>query len=191
MGQSSKEIEMNVAGMVVDPGSNAPIVLLKEVNGETCLPIWIGMAEATAIASALKKIELMRPMTHDLLKNMLDELGARVVKISITDLKENTFIAAVEMVVGELVKVVDARPSDAIALAVRTDAPIMVSSDVLKNAQVTLMPVEGIGGEGEGTGVPEELLATDTNDTDFASIDKDRWAEILAEMDPDDFKYKM
>lgn len=188
MTEETNEIEMYVAGLVLDPASNAPIVVLKDVSGQTCLPIWIGLAEATAIASELKKVDLLRPMTHDLLKNVIDELGGRVVKVVITSLKENTFIACIEVVVGDVVKVIDSRPSDAIALSVRTNAPILVSTQVLEQAQVTLVPVTGAEGEEEF-----ELKGGDdeAGSTNFANIEKDKWAEILAEMDPDDFKYKM
>ena len=183
------EIEMFVAGLVLDPSSNAPIVVLKNTDGDTCLPIWIGLAEATAIASALKKLELARPMTHDLLKNVIDELGGRVVKVVISQLQENTFIANIEVVVGNVVKTIDARPSDAIALAVRTDAQIMVAEEVLEQAQVTLVSV-GTSEDGE-----EEFEVVSGGDearsANFANIDKEKWEEILAEMDPDDFKYKM
>lgn len=189
MVENIEEVEMFVAGLVLDPASNAPIVVLKDATGSTCLPIWIGLAEATAIASELKKVELTRPMTHDLLKNIIDELGGRVVKVVITNLQENTFIANIEIVMGDVVKVIDARPSDAIALSVRTNAPIMVASVVLQQAQVTLVPVPG--GEGEEGESDLKSLEGEAARPDFANIEKDKWAEILAEMDPDDFKYKM
>lgn len=187
--KDNEEIEMFVAGLVLDPASNAPIVVLKDVDGDTCLPIWIGLAEATAIASALKKVELARPMTHDLLKNIVDELGGRVVRVVINELQENTFISNIEVVVGDVIKTIDARPSDAIALAVRTDAQIHVAAQVLEQAQVTLVSVNtGEDGEEEfGIAGPDG----ETEDTNFANIDKEKWEEILAEMDPDDFKYKM
>jgi bifunctional DNase/RNase len=184
-----KEVEMFVAGLVLDPASNAPIVVLKDTEGDTCLPIWIGLAEATAIASALKKVELVRPMTHDLLKNVIDEMGGRVVRVIITELHENTFISNIEVAVGDVMKVIDSRPSDAIALAVRTDAPIIVAAEVLKQAQVTLVAVS-TGEDGE-----EEFgiagAEGEVGETNFANIEKEKWEEILAEMDPDDFKYKM
>jgi len=188
-----KEIEMFVAGLVLDPTSNAPIVVLKDAQGERCLPIWIGLAEATAIASELKKVEMSRPMTHDLLKNVIHELGGRVVKILITSLVENTFIANIEIVVGDMVRVVDSRPSDAIALSVRTNAPIMVNEDVLKQAQVTLVGLNTAEGEegAEDAGMKLAEAGSESSDSNFAAIDKDKWAEILADMDPEDFKYKM
>jgi len=183
-----EEIEMFVAGLVVDPASNAPIVILKDSGGDVCLPIWIGLAEATAIYSALKKAKPFRPMTHDLLKTMIDELGGRVVRVVVTELKDNTFLANIEIAAGDAVRVLDSRPSDAIALAVRCDVPIMVAKAVLEQAQVKLVAVPS----------PEEGEEIELKDTDaeggarnFANIDKDKWAEILAQMDPDDFKYKM
>lgn len=188
MSNLSPEIEMFVAGLVLDPASNAPIVILKDANGEVCLPIWIGLAEATAIASALKQVELSRPMTHDLLKNIIDELDARVVRIVIRGLEENTFLADIELAVGETSRIIDARPSDAIALAVRVNAPIVVAAEVLARAQVTLVSA-GEGEEGESSAEGGESLRQDPQN--FAEIDKDKWEEILAEMDPDDFKYKM
>ncbi len=182
------EVEMFVVGLVLDPASNAPIVILKDASGGVCLPIWIGLAEATAIASSLKKVQLARPMTHDLLQNMIDELGGRVIKIVISGLQENTFFARIEIALGDQMKIIDSRPSDAIALAVRVAAPILVSSDVLAQAQVTLVAVNP-GEEDEGqSGQVEEGIAAGRN---FANIDKDKWEEILAAMDPDDFKYKM
>ena len=181
----AKEKEMIVAGLVLDPASNAPIVILKAPDSDTCLPIWIGLAEATAIASALKKVKLGRPMTHDLLKNMIDELGGKVVKIMVNALEENTFLATIEITQGDLVKVIDARPSDAIALAVRVDAPIYVSEEVLAQAQVTLVSVN----QGEGEDI--EIIDPEKGSTNFANIEKEKWEEILAEMDPEDFKYKM
>lgn len=182
------EVEMFVAGLVLDPTSNAPIVILKDSAGGVCLPIWIGLAEATAIASALKKVQIVRPMTHDLLKNLLEELGGVVKRIFIRGLEENTFFANIEIAVGDAYKIIDSRPSDAIAVAVRVGAPIVVAGDVLAKAQVTLVsstPQEG--GEEEPLD-PEEAAAADKN---FATIEKEKWAEILAQMDPDDFKYKM
>lgn len=188
MQTSVKEVEMFVAGLVLDPSSNAPIVVLKDATGEICLPIWIGLAEATAIASALKRVEVSRPMTHDLLKNMIDEFNGSVVKVCITELRENTFIANVEIRVGETLRTVDARPSDAIALAVRTNCQITVVEEVLAQAQVTLVAVDPAVSE-EFELKPED--EQDTESQNFANIDKEKWEQILAEMDPDDFKYKM
>lgn len=184
---SKNDVEMYVAGLVLDPGSNAPIVILKDSTGNICLPIWIGLSEATSIASALKKVEIIRPMTHDLLRNVIDVLGGRVMKIHIRALESNTFFADIEVVVGETIKIIDARPSDAIALAVRVGASITVTSEVLEQAQVTLVAVNPEGMEE----VELEQRPEDSENQNFANIEKDKWEEILAEMDPDDFKYKM
>ena len=186
--EEQDNVEMFVAGLVLDPASNAPIVILKDATGAVVLPIWIGLAEATAIASALKKVEVARPMTHDLLQIVIDRLGGRVVRMVVTALRDNTFIANLEVAAGNEVHVIDCRPSDAIAVSVRYGTPIYVAADVLAHAQVTLVAAaQGAEGEAEG----EEGAAAQSPGEDFASIDKDKWAEILAAMDPDDFKYKM
>ena len=177
-----KEVQMFIGGLVIDPASNAPIVILKDAEGGVCLPIWIGLAEATAIASSLKKVELARPMTHDLLQQTINELGGKVLKVFIRGLEENTFLADIHVEVGSAVKVLDARPSDALALAVRVECPITVSAEVLKHAQVTLV-TENMPEVGEGE--------AEEGNQNFANIEKDRWADLLADMDPNDFKYKM
>ena len=211
MKQRRTEIEMYVAGLVLDPNTSAPIVILKDTNSDTCLPIWIGLAEATSIASALKKVDIQRPMTHDLLKNTIEILGARVGKVAIVDLVDNTFYAKVELRLGEEIKVLDARPSDALALAVRLEVPIYVNKDVLDRAQATLIPVDASGApvgtigefitsDDEAMSKEEEFVSSIANNPDelveqrivpFAELDKDTLKEILADMDPEDFKYKM
>ena len=187
MDVEQKEIEMFVAGLVLDPSTNAPIVVLKDASGEICLPIWIGMAEANSIASCLKRMELSRPMTHDLLKNIIDDFNGLVVKVIITELRDNTFFANIEIRVGDTLKTIDSRPSDAIALAVRTNAQITVREAVLAQAKVTLVAVDPEETE-EFELKPDEQESESQN---FANIDKEKWEQILAEMDPDDFKYKM
>lgn len=182
--------EMIVAGLVLDPSSNAPIVILKDTKSDICLPIWIGLAEATAIASALKKVQVARPMTHDLLKSCIDSLGGKVIKIVVSGLRENTFLASIEISVGERLEVIDARPSDAIALAVRAEAPILVVAEVLAQAQVTMVPVASGEGQSDELELVEAKEGGDSRPT-FTTINKEKWAEILAEMDPEDFKYKM
>ena len=184
---NEKDIEMVVAGLVLDPASNAPIVILKDPEGDRCLPIWIGLSEATAIASALKKVQLARPMTHDLMRSMIEDLGGQVVRVVVTNLQDNTFHANIELKQGDALIVIDARPSDAIAIAVRVSAPISVSKQVLEHAQVTLVAVAPEGAE--EMDIDQELL--ESQEQNFANIDKEKWAEILADMDPDDFKYKM
>lgn len=205
------EVEMMILGLVVDPVSNAPIVVLKVPDQEVCLPIWIGVNEASSIASTLKGIESPRPMTHDLLQNTIDILGARVGKVSIVDLVDNTFYAKIELLLGEEIRILDARPSDALALAVRLSAPICVSTEVLERAQATLIPVDAsgapVGTIGEFISSDEEAISKEeefvssiarNQDNDgeerivpFAELDKETLSEILADMDPQDFKYKM
>jgi bifunctional DNase/RNase len=198
MNENKEEIEMVVAGLVVDPVSNAPIVVLKEPEGEICLPIWIGMSEASSIATALKNIEVARPMTHDLLKNTLDILGGKIQRVGIISLHDNTFFAIIEVMVGEECRELDARPSDAIALAVRSNVPIFVTREVLDKAQATLVPLDAEGNP-VPDGVSEEMVDateafTQTEEypvQHFADLDKEQLSELLKNMDPDDFKYKM
>ena len=133
------EIEMKIRGLMMDPTANTPIVILKEVNGESMLPIWVGAFEANAIAVEIEKLATQRPMTHDLLKNVVCELGASVKRVVITDLIDSTFFAVIEMTRNGEVLVIDSRPSDAIALALRVDCPIYVKDEVIKssNSSVT------------------------------------------------------
>lgn len=190
MSERNIEREMYVAGLVLDPNTNAPIVILKDAQSNTCLPIWIGLAEATAIASALKKVAAQRPMTHDLLQEVIEQLGGRMVKVVIHSLRENTFLASIEIAVADSLHIIDARPSDSIAIAVRANCPIFVSNEVLAQAQVTLVAVTPPGSdEVEFKHADEE--SAEGKGTNFATIEKDKWAEILDRMDPDDFKYKM
>lgn len=125
-------IEVKIGALIMDPNSNTPIVVLKGVETEKILPIWVGAFEANAIALEIEKIVPQRPMTHDLLRNFILELGYEVSKIIISDLKENTFYAQIEIEKGEEKAVFDARPSDAIALALRSDCPIFVKEDVFE-----------------------------------------------------------
>lgn len=129
---------MTLVGVRVELPTNQPIVLLKEETGERFLPIWIGAFEATAIAFALQGVETARPMTHDLFKNVLEELGVRMSKVVINDLIEGTFYAEITMSLNDEVHVVSARPSDAIALAVRMNVPIFAEEKVLDEASITM-----------------------------------------------------
>jgi uncharacterized protein len=131
-------IELNLVGVRVELPSNQPIVLLKEREGERYLPIWIGAMEATAIAFALQGIQTQRPMTHDLLKNMLEEVQVAVERIVITELKEGTFYAVIQMARNGTRYEVSSRPSDAIALAVRVNVPIFANEDVLTEASIVI-----------------------------------------------------
>jgi bifunctional DNase/RNase len=130
------DIEMKIRGLMVDPSTNAPIVILKDVTGDTVLPIWVGLYEANAIALEVEKASPPRPMTHDLLKNLIHGLNAEVQRIVVTELRDDTFYAVIWMEQNGESVTIDARPSDAIALALRTDCPIYVSEEVLKVAKV-------------------------------------------------------
>jgi bifunctional DNase/RNase len=128
-------VEMKVRGLALDPVSNMPIIILRDEEDKRSLPIWVGIFEANAIALELEKIPTPRPMTHDLIKNILEAIEARVLKIVVTDLRENTFFAELHLQVGEGEYTVDSRPSDAIALALRVAAPIFVNEDVVRKAK--------------------------------------------------------
>jgi bifunctional DNase/RNase len=124
-------VEMKIKGLMIDPVSNMPIIVLKNSTGESVLPIWVGIFEANAIAMQLESVVSPRPMTHDLLKNVIEGLRAQVRRIVISDLKENTFFAQIELLRDGEPLAIDARPSDAMALALRAQAPIFVEQDVL------------------------------------------------------------
>ena len=126
---------MRVRGVISDPRRRMPVLVLEDVKtGRKILPLWIGASEAKAILMALRHVSAPRPMTHDLLRNLLRDLKARVLRITITELRENTFIAAMTLRAGDKILRVDSRPSDAVALALRTDAPIFVATGVLARA---------------------------------------------------------
>lgn len=145
--------EMKVSGLTVDPYTNTPIVLLKDLKEKEVVPIWIGFFEASAIATQLEKVQLSRPMTHDLIKNLLDTLGITVIKIEVTELRENTFFAIIHLDMDGTHFAIDARPSDAIALALRTDVPIYVHEEVIKKSRKI-----DLHQEKEGTEVLDDLL---------------------------------
>ena len=132
-----KEIEFKIKGLMMDPLTNSPIVVLQDAAGDTLLPIWVGIFEANAIALQMEKVDTPRPMTHDLIKGLLNHLNAVVSKIVVTELKENTFYALIFLEVEGKVVTVDSRPSDAIALALRTDSPIFVTDEVLAKSAST------------------------------------------------------
>jgi len=132
-----KEIEFKIKGLMMDPLTNAPIVVLQDTGSDTLLPIWVGIFEANAIALQIEKVDTPRPMTHDLIKGLLNHLNAKVTKIVVTELKDNTFYAMIFLDVGGKVVTVDSRPSDAIALALRTDSPIYVTEDVISKSSST------------------------------------------------------
>jgi len=129
-------IEMTVKGVILDPTTNTPVVLLRDLADERILPIWVGGAEANAIATQIENLAPSRPMTHDLLRNVIEGLNAVVQKVVVSDLKDATFYANIFLLVGAVDPVtIDARPSDAIALALRTRAPILVEESVIDNAK--------------------------------------------------------
>jgi uncharacterized protein len=135
----SELVPMSIKGLMLDPVSNSPIVVLKDDDEKFFLPIWVGIFEANAIALQLENVTTPRPMTHDLLRNMIAELDAHVTRVVINDLRDSTFFAQIRLNVGARTLEVDARPSDAIALALRTEAPIFVAQSVLEQAQ-TISP---------------------------------------------------
>jgi len=129
------EVEMTIRGLVLDPVTNSPIVILKDVSGDTVLPIWVGVYEANAIALEMEKVNTPRPMTHDLIKNVLTGLETQVHKVVVTELREDTFYAVIWLERGGEVISIDSRPSDALALALRVDCPIFVDDLVLKSSK--------------------------------------------------------
>ena len=171
MEKKADSIEMAVAGLTLDPVTKTPIVILKDPENKLNLPIWIGLLEATAMATELEGVKMARPMTHDLLKNILSQIGGSVESVEITDLKENTYYAMIYLKIagGELA--VDCRPSDAIALALRSKSPIYVAKAVLEASSVLQQAEEG-------------------KEPDFSNVSKEKWAETLEKLSPEDFKYK-
>ncbi len=161
---------MVISGLTVDPLTNSPIVLLKEVEGQRTLPIWIGLLEATAIASELEGIKFSRPMTHDLLKNIMGLMNVKVNRVEVCDLKNNTYFAVIHINHNGKEMSIDARPSDALAISLRMGAPIFVAEDVIKKSSQVEIKAE-----------PEDT-----------SEQGKRWQEILEKLNPEDFgKYKM
>ncbi len=144
---SSDEIEMEIRGLMMDPVTNMPIVVLKDVGSDTVLPIWVGIFEANAIALELEKTATPRPMTHDLLQNMARGLGAQVQKVVVSELRDDTFYAVIWMEQAGEAVTMDARPSDAIALALRWDCPIYVNRTVLENSKQAASGPQNINAE--------------------------------------------
>lgn len=162
--------KVSIAGLTMDPASNTPIIILRSEKDDLAIPIWIGLLEATSIASALQEIKYDRPMTHDLFKNFSDTLQISIAKVEVCDLKDNTFFARIYFVSKESNFDIDARPSDAIALALRFNAPIFVEDAVMQKSKIS-------GGEAEVVDTSEEGK---------------KWADYLENLSPDDFgKYKV
>ncbi|HMG72008.1 MAG TPA: bifunctional nuclease family protein [Pyrinomonadaceae bacterium] len=145
------EIEVKIRALMMDPNSGTPIIILKDINSETMLPIWVGAYEANAIALEIEKIAPPRPMTHDLLRNLIVELGLRVERVVVTSLRDNTFYAVIELTGddGEPMRL-DSRPSDAIALALRADCPIYVDLDVIQASRNSIATEDETDAEVEG-----------------------------------------
>jgi bifunctional DNase/RNase len=138
------DIEVRIRGLMMDPSTNMPIVVLKDVASETVMPIWVGSFEANAIFNEIEKFEAPRPMTHDLIRNLIRHLNAELERIVITELRNDTFLAVLWLKQGEEMVTIDARPSDAIALALRADCPIYVSEQVMQAAKLnTSGPADG------------------------------------------------
>jgi len=160
------QIEMKIKGLMVDPATNMPIVILKDEAEDRMLPIWVGVFEANAIALRMEAIDTPRPMTHDLLRDLIDRLHATVEKIVVNDLKDNTYFAHIHLLINGDEHVLDSRPSDAIALALRAEAPIFVEQSVLDRAQ--------------------------TLDSSEDMPDSERLRQWFENLDPEDFsKYEM
>ena len=140
-------IEMTIKGLMVDPVTNMPIVVLTEAEGERELPIWVGVFEANAIALQIQNVAPPRPMTHDLLRNVISSLDGNVERVVVSELRDNTFYAVIHMRIQGEAMLLDARPSDAIALALRTRAPILVDDTVIEVAETTGMKAGGADGE--------------------------------------------
>ena len=164
-------IEMKVSALAVDPYTNTTIVILKDLVDENALPIWIGFMEASAIAIELEKIKLSRPMTHDLLKEILKTLDVVVKKIEVNDLKDNVYYATIHLLWNEKLHLVDSRPSDAIAMALRTNSPIFVDEKVIeKSRNIDLRKIKECQKDGKSGD----------------------WKDILENLSPEEFgKYKM
>lgn len=161
---------MIVSGLTVDPITNSPIVILKEIDGEQTLPIWIGLLEATAIASELEGIKFSRPMTHDLFRDLMEMVDVKIQKIEVCDLKNNTYYALIHFRHGGKDMSIDARPSDALALSLRVKAPIFVADEVIKNSSQIDLKAEAEDKSEKGK----------------------QWQDILENLNPEDFgKYKM
>jgi len=159
------QIEMTIKGLMVDPITNMPIIILRDKDGQKVLPIWVGVFEANAIALQIENVSTPRPMTHDLLKNIIQDLEAAVTRIVVSDLRDNTFYAVIYLQRNGETVAIDARPSDAIALALRAHVPIFVEEVVIDNAKTIETPEKA---------------------------DSERLQKWLESLDPDDMgKYKM
>jgi len=164
-------VEMKVAGITIDPLTSTPIVILKDLEEKRAIPIWIGLFEASAIATQLENVSFSRPMTHDLMKSVIEKLNARLLKVEINDLKNNTYFAEMHLLRDDEVIVIDARPSDAIAVALRMEAPIYVDEAVIERSR---------------------NVDVSAQSEDFKKLRDEKLLEFLENLSPEDFgKYKM
>jgi bifunctional DNase/RNase len=158
------EIEVKIRALMMDPNTGTPLIILKDINSEVMLPIWVRAYEANAIAEAIEKIAPPRPMTHDLLRNLIVQTGASVDRVVVTELRNSTYYAIIELRTpeGELL-VLDSRPSDAIALALRSDSPIFVDEDVLQSSQNS------------------SADETDSEETAEGNAEDDEWPDVIGD----------
>ena len=180
-------IEMSIKGLAVDPLTNVPIVILEESDGDRVLPIWVGLFEAHAIAREMENFETPRPMTHDLLKNLITELNSQVDHILVNELKDNTFYAQIHVSNNGSSFVIDSRPSDAIALAIRVSSPIYVNEKVLDEAKIIDFdkPIK----LDENQGFPSDVKDLESPESSRNEIeeDKDQIKDWLKNLKPGDF----
>jgi len=163
-------LKVSIAGLTIDPASNTPIIILKSEENDQAVPIWIGLLEATAIASALQDIKFDRPMTHDLFKNFTDLIDITIEKVEVCDIQDSTFYAKIYFIYEKGNFSMDARPSDAIALALRYNAPIYVDDDVIEKSKISDTHAEALDNTEEGK----------------------KWADYLEKLSPEDFgRYKV
>jgi bifunctional DNase/RNase len=197
-------LEMQVTGLTVDPVNNAPIVILREKDGSRILPIWIGVIEASAIAFELEQVKLSRPMTHDLLKTSIESLGGTVDRVAVVDLRDNTYYATVRITRDSDTIDIDARPSDAIGLALRTKSPVLCESHVLEQAHMrqeeaaaSAVATAEEDEAAEATSEPDASGESEQEEEPSGPIpimngDMENPEEILEKLDPKAFgKYKM
>ena len=179
-------IEMKVKGLTLDPHTNVPIVVLRETEGDRALPIWVGIFEAHAIAREIENFETPRPMTHDLIKNLINDIKGRVDKILINDLKDNTFFAEIHLSMNGSEFVVDSRPSDAIAVALRMGSPIFVEEKVLEEAKSIQFNEEEMkeGDSGAEARSREDKPPDEDKPVEEEPEDIKEW---LKDLKPDDF----
>jgi len=204
---------MEVAALAVDPSINSPMVILKSKECDLCLPIWLGGSEMSAIAVALKQVEVTRPLTHDVMSKVFELASIKVLKVSIVGLIDDTYFAEIEVKIGRKVKVIDTRPSDAIAIALRNSQAIHVCTNVLsktkgiieeiKSEEENLNPPEDSPSESRTEEVLEvEILQKNELSTEsevnvkygtkaLESFSEQEWFECFENMSPADFKYKM